>query len=65
MTDGDDIKRRLAEAGQRLANADAARKEALEDIGAAMRDGKGTIDIKQMAELAGVTRVTAYRLIGD
>lgn len=63
MTDPDEVRSRLKAAGARLQEADAARQAALEDIGAALRDGRGQVDVKEMAKLAGVTRVTAYRLL--
>lgn len=64
MTD-DELRARLADAGARLASADAARKAALDDIAEAMQVGQGRLGIKEMSALAGVSRVTAYRLIGD
>ena len=60
----DEIREQLREAGARLATADTERKRALEDIATAMRHGHGELEIKEMSELAGVSRVTAYRLIG-
>lgn len=65
MTDIEKVRTRLADAGRRLAEANAARAAALEDAGAAMREGRGLLDVKEMAELAGVSRVTAYRLLGE
>lgn len=65
MTKVDAIRERLRVAGQRRSSAEAERREALDEIAAAMREGKGLIDIKEMAELAGVTRKTAYRLLGN
>lgn len=65
MTDQGEIQRRLGDAGARLAAADGERKAALEAIGVAMREGHGKMGIKEMSELAGVSRVTAYRLLED
>lgn len=59
----DEVRQQLRAAGKRLAKADAARHAALEQIGAAMREGQGELNIKEMSELAGVSRVTAYRLL--
>jgi len=63
MVDADDVRARLVAAGAQLAEADEARQVALGAIAAAMKEGHGKIDVKQMAELAGVSRVTAYRLL--
>lgn len=57
------MRARLTAAGRRLAEADAARRVALDDIAAAMREGSGLLNIKEMSNLAGVSRVTAYRLL--
>lgn len=53
----------LAAAGRALAEADQARAAALQRIAAAMKAGVGELNVKEMAELAGVSRVTAYRLL--
>lgn len=60
----DEIREQLREAGARLATADANRKQAIDDIATALRQGHGSLEIKEMSELAGVSRVTAHRLIG-
>ena len=59
----DDVRERLRTAGQRLAEADSVRAAAMDDIAAAMKAGHGDLPIKEMAELAGVSRVTAHRLL--
>lgn len=58
-----DVREQLAAAGKRLAEADAARAAAIEEIAAAIKAGHGDVTTKEMVELAGVTRVTAYRLL--
>lgn len=64
MTAGEEIRQALRELGEELENYDAARRAVLDKMGDAMRRGKGAdLNIKEMAELAGVTRVTAYRLL--
>lgn len=60
---GDGLRARLQAAGKRLATADAERRAALGEIAAAMKDGRAELNIKEMAEMAGVSRVTAYRLL--
>lgn len=65
MTKGDVIRERLRMAGQRRKEAEAERQEALNEIATAMRQGRGLLDVSEMADLAGVTRKTAYRLLGD
>lgn len=57
------IERALRSAGEDLAQADEARKAALAKITKAMREGDGSIPVQRMAEWAGVSRVTAYRLL--
>lgn len=59
----DVLRQQLQDAGARLAQADAERQAALEQIGEAMRAGRGVLNIQEMSDLAGVSRVTAYRLI--
>ncbi|AIY16127.1 hypothetical protein GUY44_11855 [Pimelobacter simplex] len=64
MTAAEDIRQALRELGKELETYDAARRVVLGKMGDAMRQGKGAdLNIKEMAELAGVTRVTAYRLL--
>lgn len=57
-----DLAERLAAAGARLAQADADRAAALEEIAALLAE-RGDMTLKRAAELAGITRVTAYRLL--
>lgn len=60
----DELLARLAAAGEELAAAEAARSTALRKVADALGAGDGVVPIKQMAELAGISRVTAYRLLG-
>lgn len=62
----DEIRKQLRDAGQRLATAKELHTKAINDIGEAMRAGHTdkSVEITEMIKLAGVTRTTAYRLIG-
>jgi hypothetical protein len=53
------------EAGQRLAAANAARAEALDDIGVLLRQGHNEVPITTMSKAAGISRVTAYKLLEE
>lgn len=62
----DEIREQLREAGARLATAKELHTKAINDIGEAMRAGHAdkSVEVTEMIRLAGVTRTTAYRLIG-
>lgn len=55
----------LEQAGRRLAAADDERRAALEQLRDAVRVAHGTMPVKTIAELGGVTRVTVYRMLED
>jgi len=63
----DDIREALTEAGQRLADARRAQQDAMLDIGHWLRTGDehstAPLDITEMADLAGISRPTAYKLL--
>lgn len=61
----DDLRVQLLAAGAKLAAADQARAEAMVDVEAALRASHGRMPLKEAASLAGVSRVTAYRLLED
>lgn len=66
MTDPDVLREQLRSLARKLVQADIARTAVLNEMAAVMRQGKAAdLNIKEMAELAGVTRTTTYRLIGD
>lgn len=54
----------LAALGATFAALDRARNEALAELGEALKAADGEVNVKEMAELAGLTRKTVYRLIG-
>lgn len=55
---------KLRRLGEKYQAADAAREAALAELAEAMREADGTVNVKLMSELGGVSRVTVYRLIG-
>lgn len=61
----DELRARLREAGKRFAAADQARTAARRDIAEAVRAGHDgrLLTVSEMAELAGVSRVTAHHLL--
>lgn len=66
MTDVDELRARLADAGARKAAAVEEHERAIADIAAAVREGQAAgLQIKEMAELAGVSRTTVYALLDD
>ena len=61
----DDIRHALAEAGQRLEQARRDHQAAILDIAEWLRRGVTTVPVSEMAQLAGITRRTAYRLLRE
>ena len=62
----DDIRRGLAEAGQRLAQARRSHQDAIDAIAEWLRRGVPVeLPLSEMARLAGITRRTAYRLLRE
>lgn len=59
----DDVRAGLKLAGKHLEEAEAARTAALDEIAIAMREGRGDLGVDEMAELAGITRATAERIL--
>jgi len=55
---------KLRTAGRRLEVADRVRSKALDDVRSALEAGVGVVSVRQMALHAGVSRVTADRLLG-
>lgn len=60
----DELRDAVAAAGEELAAADEARATAVEHLTAALRAAEGQLSVSELAELAGVTRVTVYRMLG-
>ena len=62
----DDVRRGLAEAGQRLAQGRRDHQAAIADIAEWLRRGvPDALPLSEAARLAGITRRTAYRLRGE
>lgn len=62
----DDVTAALTEAGERLATARLGEQDALADIGAWLIAGQEVgLPIAHMARLAGITRPTAYKMLGE
>lgn len=63
----DELRAELEDIGARLAAADEARSAAMADLRRAARVAHAgdLVPIKQIAELAGVTRPTIYKLLED
>ena len=59
----DELRAALTAAGKELAKADAARDRALEKVAAALKAADGEVPVREMSRLAGVSHVTAYRLL--
>lgn len=62
----DDIRSCLEEAGERRAQADQARDEAMHDIHRLLCEGlDAELSISEMARLAGISRQTVYDLLDE
>lgn len=61
----DEVRAQLKLAGKHLEEADAAREGALDEILLAMREGRAELGIDEMAELAGIPRDLAARLLEE
>lgn len=62
----DDVRAGLAEAGNRRADAEQARDEALTDVSVWLSAGlERGLAVQEMATLAGITRQTAYTFLRD
>ena len=59
----DDVRARLKLAGKHLEEADAALQLALDEVAVAMREGRDELGVEEMAELAGISRPAADRLL--
>jgi hypothetical protein len=60
------IRRRLAERGRVRDKARETEAQSIEAIAELLRQGKDEdLTIKEMSELAGITRQTAYTLLGQ
>ncbi len=62
----DALRSELEAAGAELAVADEAREKALARIAAALKSNETdrAVPLREAARVAGVSRVTAYRLLG-
>lgn len=60
----DEHRERLRLLGERYAEIDQARADALAELGQAMRDAVGIVTVSDMASLGHVSRPTAYKLLG-
>jgi transcriptional regulator GlxA family with amidase domain len=61
----DDVRAGLDEAGQRLAEARREHQAAILDIADWLRQGRAAgVEMAEMAARAGITRRTAYKLLG-
>lgn len=59
----DTARRELRQAGAALADADAQRQRAMEQLREAVRGAAGLLPIAQIAALGGVTRPTVYKIL--
>lgn len=59
----EDVAADLARVGERIRAAEAARDEAMYELQALVVQAHGTVPIARIAELAGVSRPTVYKLL--
>jgi signal recognition particle GTPase len=61
----EELTEKLFRVRDRLATADTERASAMAQLRELVREGHGVIPIKHMADLAGVTRPTVYKMLEE
>lgn len=59
----DELRGELAELGRRLTALEAERQEAMEQIGALVRQHRDDIPLRQVAQLTNLSRTTVYKML--
>lgn len=61
----EDARAELEQIGKRLATAEADRARAMADLKRIARTARNVVPIKHIADLAGVTRPTVYKMLEE